>query len=896
MRTCGLCVAVAVLAVAADAPSLFAAPNAQQRKELAAIRAALIKVPALLRRKKANEAAKIVNDAETRLEKVVRDGKLNRRNVSVRSVILLLERQKKSLRRVQSQLPASTAPASKAAAVDFAKQVAPLFKRHCLRCHGNNPRGGLNLSDLASIQKGGKSGKAILPGKPADSLLMRRITASGNRRMPKNAAPLRADEIATIRRWISEGASSNQKGSLAKTASQGSGGTVAIIAPSYFEKAIQAASTRKGGLSKLLPIFGGRTVRIFDKEGDLRKLKVAPDFVLRFRTQAVRALRTGEEFLITSRSIETNYNTVEATFTAIYGVRVTKETRIVPLNFQLEFRGKRFAASNLYVPVTASGIGVVGAKALRAAGLAKGIAALDRVLELKIASVFLKKMELVKDKANPPGVFEASFENPLDIPVSGVLVIRSENRKRFETFELLPKQEKTQRIKVPQSGKGGSKQRKTQPKFSFYAIRLGTADPGWADLLKQQTPNLQSPVRIHFATGKETVSFTRDIAPFMVNLCLRCHNDRQKSGGLSLATFEKLMVGGKSGRVVLPGNIDGSRLWDLVGKQQPFKMPRGRAAITAKNHSDLRKWIEEGAAYDGKDAKTPLRSLVPTEEELKAARFAKLSAEEFARYRRKQSEGQWDRVLRKEKPHTAETKEFVLYGNVSEARLKQIGQWAEAHAERLRKVFREKSEPLFKGKLAIFVMKDRYAYEEFNIDINGRNRIPPEVVGHAVVDKLFENAYVVLQDVGDDGSESKPGMKINLIDHLTGAFLQRGGGKLPDWLLRGTGLALAAQSEPKDEYIAGLRSRTPSILRTVQKPESIFVNGTFSPVDVGAVGYTLVEFLLRAGGNAKFGRVISELHRGRKLDAVFKSVYKTTPASLARTYAGSLGRTRRRKR
>src|SRR6185369_6497595 len=70
----------------------------------------------------------------------------------------------------------------------------------------------------------------------------------------------------------------------------------------------------------------------------------------------------------------------------------------------------------------------------------------------------------------------------------------------------------------------------------------------------QQAESKQEPA------GKETVSFTKDIAPFMVNLCLNCHSGKNPRSGFSLETYELLMKGGKSGRVVLAGNTKDSRL------------------------------------------------------------------------------------------------------------------------------------------------------------------------------------------------------------------------------------------------------------------------------------------------------------------------------------------------
>ena len=115
------------------------------------------------------------------------------------------------------------------------------------------------------------------------------------------------------------------------------------------------------------------------------------------------------------------------------------------------------------------------------------------------------------------------------------------------------------------------------------------------------TPKPKPKVVVAKPTGTETVSFKNDIAPFMTNLCLRCHGGNNPRSGFSLETFEKLLQGGDSGRVVLPGNLDGSRLWDLVGKQDPIKMPMGQARIrtqisAAHTEDDLAFAIDQFAA------------------------------------------------------------------------------------------------------------------------------------------------------------------------------------------------------------------------------------------------------------------------------------------------------------
>ena len=67
--------------------------------------------------------------------------------------------------------------------------------------------GGLRLDAKSTAMSGGQSGKVIVAGKAADSLLLQRILGSGEQaRMPMGAKPLPAEKIALIRQWIDSGA------------------------------------------------------------------------------------------------------------------------------------------------------------------------------------------------------------------------------------------------------------------------------------------------------------------------------------------------------------------------------------------------------------------------------------------------------------------------------------------------------------------------------------------------------------------------------------------------------------------------------------------------------------------------------------------------------------------
>lgn len=90
-----------------------------------------------------------------------------------------------------------------AQSIDFDNQIAPILISHCLQCHqGEEANGGLDMTKLSSLTKGGDSGAAVVPGKAEESLLWARVSSD---EMPPEH-PLGKPEKARLRQWIEEGA------------------------------------------------------------------------------------------------------------------------------------------------------------------------------------------------------------------------------------------------------------------------------------------------------------------------------------------------------------------------------------------------------------------------------------------------------------------------------------------------------------------------------------------------------------------------------------------------------------------------------------------------------------------------------------------------------------------
>jgi hypothetical protein len=94
-------------------------------------------------------------------------------------------------------------PGAASAAVEFRRDIAPLFAERCLECHGpGEQKAGLRLD-----RRENAVAEAIVPGAPdAGSLLARVTHADPEERMPPEGPPLSPDEVSRLREWIAAGA------------------------------------------------------------------------------------------------------------------------------------------------------------------------------------------------------------------------------------------------------------------------------------------------------------------------------------------------------------------------------------------------------------------------------------------------------------------------------------------------------------------------------------------------------------------------------------------------------------------------------------------------------------------------------------------------------------------
>jgi hypothetical protein len=90
----------------------------------------------------------------------------------------------------------------------FEKNVRPILANNCYTCHSasTNARGDLRVDDRQGLIRGGNTGPAVVPGDPANSLLLKAVSyTDDNLKMPPKKR-LTAAQVADLSRWIKEGA------------------------------------------------------------------------------------------------------------------------------------------------------------------------------------------------------------------------------------------------------------------------------------------------------------------------------------------------------------------------------------------------------------------------------------------------------------------------------------------------------------------------------------------------------------------------------------------------------------------------------------------------------------------------------------------------------------------
>ncbi|MCH8828251.1 MAG: DUF1549 domain-containing protein [Planctomycetes bacterium] len=92
--------------------------------------------------------------------------------------------------------------------IDFVRQIQPILKQHCAKCHaGEIRKGGFSINTRRTVLDGSEADVAVILGNSAQSpLILRVASADPDLRMPpKGEKPLSKKQVGLLRAWIDRG-------------------------------------------------------------------------------------------------------------------------------------------------------------------------------------------------------------------------------------------------------------------------------------------------------------------------------------------------------------------------------------------------------------------------------------------------------------------------------------------------------------------------------------------------------------------------------------------------------------------------------------------------------------------------------------------------------------------
>jgi mono/diheme cytochrome c family protein len=376
------------------------------------------------------------------------------------------------------------------------------------------------------------------------------------------------------------------------------------------------------------------------------------------------------------------------------------------------------------------------------------------------------------------------------------------------------------------------------------------------------------------ATGKETVHFATDIAPILIENCNGCHiAGRRPSGGFSMADFARLLRGGDSGRVVVPGKPDESLLVKKLKGLSGQRMPVGRPALSDEKIKLISTWIEEGATYDGGSTSLALESVVAR------AWAASASHEELLARRVERARGLWGKVLPDLDPSVVQGSEVIVLGDIAPNRAEEWAATAQVAMTKVRELLRVPAkEKLIKGGVTVFVYKKRYDYGEFG-RMNENRQLPAYWQGHWRATPL--DVYIAIVDDTRLETSQQVGM---LIQQLAGAHV----GALPEvpeWFAEGVArnvaLATVDRNDPRPEQ---WKRSLPAAAALVDKSDTL-LEGKLDDEAVGLIGMKLTGVMMDRKNRKRFDSLLEQLRSGKPFPTACTATF-TPPDQFVKAWIG----------
>jgi mono/diheme cytochrome c family protein len=388
-------------------------------------------------------------------------------------------------------------------------------------------------------------------------------------------------------------------------------------------------------------------------------------------------------------------------------------------------------------------------------------------------------------------------------------------------------------------------------------------------------PNSAPEMTAKKPTGKETVSFARDIAPILVENCKGCHiAGRQASANFRMDTFAQFLRGGDSGKVIVSEAPQESLIVKKIKGESGQRMPAGgRPALSAEKIELISTWIREGAAFDGGSPDANIETVVNQDW------AARASHDELFARRQERALARWTRVLPNDEPATAKSDQIIVLGNVSQGRIEELlKQMDKAVTAAAKTLDAPANAPLVKGGIALFVLKSRYDYSEFGRMTENRE-LPKEWQGHWQADPL--DVYAVMADDSSADDKHQAALALQMV---SGAYLGSFN-DVPTWFAEGVARNLVVTANRRsDARVKAWQLALPSAVQKIDKPETL-LEERLDEESAGLVGMALTSYMMDRANRRRFDALLEQLREGKPFtEAATKSF--APPKAIVKTWLG----------
>ena len=99
--------------------------------------------------------------------------------------------------------------------------------------------------------------------------------------------------------------------------------------------------------------------------------------------------------------------------------------------------------------------------------------------------------------------------------------------------------------------------------------------------------------------------FATEVRPILASRCYRCHGPSMQQNGLRLDSLAAILKGSETGKIVVPGKPQSSRLMRRLLAEERPRMPYDGPPLSSPEIASIRKWIDAGAP--GPDSSAPMQ-------------------------------------------------------------------------------------------------------------------------------------------------------------------------------------------------------------------------------------------------------------------------------------------------